>query len=70
MEAQVFNNWNSLVEAVTVYRETGFNVNYRYITYNGWDNDGAVIRDSDDNIIAILLYSPEEYQNTEYKHRY
>lgn len=70
METQVFKNWNSLVEAVSNYQEFGFNAHFRFITYNGWDNDGAVIRDSDENIIAYLIYSPEEYENTEFKHRY
>lgn len=70
METQVFNNWNSLVTAVTDYEEIGFNVYYRFITYNGFDCDGAIICDTALNIIAYLIYSPEEYDNTEYKNRY
>lgn len=70
METQVFNNWNSLVEAVTNYQEFGFDAQFKFITYNGFDCGGAVIRDSDENIIAYLIFSPEEYDNTEYKHRY
>lgn len=67
---QVFATWSSLVERVTNYQEFGFNAHYRFITYNGWEHDGAIIRDSDENIIAYLIYSPEYYHDTEYKHRY
>jgi len=70
METQVFNNWRSLVEAVTVYEESGYNVFYDYISYNGFHYEGAIIRNFGTKIIAYLIYSPELYENTEYKHRY